>query len=358
MSDASDCSHPIGAIYTSTVQILRYASWLALQKATLTKQEFKELINKLGWNREEKRYLKVDEAFGSFLPEQLAAVEPRTIFQIAENLKKYQSVITKISTLTQITQNAVRGYMQQCRKQRAAKTEKESNIWKKAPGGGRFFEISMFDDSTGVILQEIMESEGRTAQSVLSEALQTLKEKRDGHLVSNPLMFEETLDSVTENKDSAPTDLETFNDVAEAKNNDEDLVINDSLHFEPILEKDNIEDYNFITSTIFEIGKQSPVDILIETFQSAHSWEEISEVIQIHDEYEQEAWEALTPLERRRVNEIMPIDIQNLYEAKHTGKIISFRQVNEHLYKVQYAGCLSEELVSKSRLKTFLMQLV
>jgi hypothetical protein len=41
MDDALDCFNPVGAIYTSTVQLLRYAFWLGEQQVKLAKQEFR-----------------------------------------------------------------------------------------------------------------------------------------------------------------------------------------------------------------------------------------------------------------------------------------------------------------------------
>jgi len=55
--------------------------------------------------------------------------------------------------------------------------------------------------------------------------------------------------------------------------------------------------------------------LLIQTFQTATSWSEISEVLKLHDEYKQQAWDALTPLEKRRVMAITPPEIKKLNEA-------------------------------------------
>lgn len=49
MNDADDFSHPIGALYTSTVLTLRHAFWLAKQKATLARKEYKDLLKQLRW---------------------------------------------------------------------------------------------------------------------------------------------------------------------------------------------------------------------------------------------------------------------------------------------------------------------
>lgn len=136
LNTASDCVHPIGAIYTSTVQLLRYSFWLAEQKATLPRKEYKELLSQLNWEGEEKAYLKVKAAFDTFTPYELAQVEPRTIFQIALNFKKYQSVIPQMKGVPQITQDLVRSFMKNCYKARAKREEQEEqvpSIWLRMP---------------------------------------------------------------------------------------------------------------------------------------------------------------------------------------------------------------------------------
>jgi hypothetical protein len=365
MDDGDVFSHPMGAIYTSTVQILRYAFWLGKQKAVLTKQQFRELLNKIGWKREAKRYLDVDKAFGGFLPDQLAQIEAHTIFRIAGNLKKYQSVITRIATLAQITQDAVRGFMQQCRKPRPTKTEEEPSIWRMAPDGKRVFQAPpIYDEVTGIIIQEIMEAEGRSAQSILAEAVLALKEKREGRLVytqqvsdlenieTNLFTEEQESEEFTvqdlqpssdlttnyteapavtdeletrnefliENCDQEPSKYLEFDDIYLHSNsrsvvkapvdeiwyNDEDLDIQDSwIELEP--EKDDeIEDYEFLDSRYAQEEK-TPVEKLIEKYRTATCWEEINPLVTLYSEFELQAWNALTPLERRRVIEMMAV---------------------------------------------------
>lgn len=345
MNDAYNLVHPIGAIYVSTVQLLRNAFWLAKQKATLAKEQYKELLKKLDWEGEEKRYLKVAAAFSCFTPEQLALVEPRTIFQIAENLKKYQSVITKIATLAQITQDKVRSYIQQCRKPRAKKEEK-SNIWKTGADNKRFFEIPpMYDDATGVILEKIMESEGRSAQSVVAEGIALVWARFEGRIPADVIQnieapqnsdeeisTENVIEELLDDTNKAPV-LE----VPESSLGDED-VIEDSSSFESEAKKDdNIDDYNLLISPQYELA---PVDFLVETFQKATTWQEINQVLNTHEEYKERAWSILTRSERRRVIEMTPPEIIELRNAKKNGLIVDFRELRTDVYEVQFAGSL------------------
>lgn len=278
LNDALDCSNPVGAIYTSTVQLLRYAFWLGEQEAKLAKQEFKKLLDTIGWKKEAKRYLDISKAFRGFLPEELALVEPHTIFRIAGNFNKYKFVITQIAILAQITQDAVRGFMKQCRKPRAAKTEEEASIWRTAPGGRVFQAPPMYDEVTGVTVEEIMKAEGRTAQSVLAEAVALLKDKKQGKPVyseeasdidNTSMDFStETLKSVDSNDDNISVVEAPFEEVWY---NDEELVVEDTWASVEVENADEIEDYKFVNSENSQKEEKNPVNLLIEAYQSATS---------------------------------------------------------------------------------------
>lgn len=335
ISDAFDIVNPIGAVYTSTVSLLRFSFWLGKQKATLSKKEFNELLSKLNWNGEEKRYLKVDKAFAGFTPEDLAQVEPRTIFQLAENFKRYQSVFTQLATSPQITQNIVRGLMKKCSKPKATitKVDEKPTVWRTAPDTGRFFQPPpMYDEATGVIINELMEALGRSAQSLIAEAVGLLKEKVDA------LQSQESCSEVVNLVTNEEVTSEAIDETLES-----DLWCDDT------------EDYDLLTLADLELqNEMTPVEKLIETFQSAQSWEEISEVLQTYEQYKDEAWDALTPLERRHVIEIMPKEIRRLRDAKRFGKIADFKELREGVYEVLLNGCLFWEIVYRSWLDNFL----
>jgi len=104
----------------ATQDILRHAEFLASEK-TRSKHEYKQLLSDLGWKGEEKKYLKVAAVFENFSPQDLAAIEPATIFQLANNPKKYQPVIDEMLDLPEITQATVRELIQQQRQPSAAR---------------------------------------------------------------------------------------------------------------------------------------------------------------------------------------------------------------------------------------------
>ncbi len=375
----------------ATENIISYAKWLANQKQILNKFDYKQLLQRWGWKaKEEKLYLKVAAAFERFSPQNLIQVEPATIFQLARSSKKYQSVLDALLKLPQITQEKVRSLIEATRKPKQPKSEKPS-IWRQTTNGGRYCQIPpIHDQETGVTLQQMMDEEGLTAQRIVTEAIALRQAYIEGRLVAvetNVTAWERgsedgseetsrAIPSVTERIAQAPLEATAsqVEAIAESSTLNEQPVVgeedssDDGWTFEPESEKNEMNDdddesgnYGLDTfereSKIEKVTELSPVELLVEAFQSGASWQEISEVLKIHDEYKQQAWDALTPLERRRVMAIMPLEIQKLSEAKKQGKIIDYKEVRSGVYQVQHEGCLFWDVVSDSRLDAFLAQL-
>jgi hypothetical protein len=359
----------------ATENIISFAKWLANQKQILNKFDYKQLLQRCGWkSKEEKLYLKVAATFEQFSPQNLIQVEPSTIFQLARSSKKYQCVLDALLKLPQITQEKVRSLIEATRKPKQPKTEKPS-IWRQTTNGGRYCQIPpIHDQETGVTLQQMMDEEGLTAQNIITEAIALRQAYREGRLVAvepDVTVWERGSEHGYEETSRAiASQVELF---AESSTLNEQPVVgeedssDDGWTFEPESEKNEMNDdddesgnYGLDTfereSKIEKVTELSPVELLVEAFQSGASWQELSEVLKIHDEYKQQAWDALTPLERRRVMAIMPIEIQKLSEAKKQGKIIDYKEVRSGVYQVQHEGCLFWEVVSDSRLDAFLAQ--
>ncbi|MCM0589066.1 MAG: hypothetical protein ACSI46_01830 [Gloeotrichia echinulata DVL01] len=168
-----------------TKTILHYAFWLADKKQHLSLKEYRKLLVDQGWEGEEKRYLKIAAAFGKFSPQNFAQVEPRTIYQLAENSKKYQEVIDRLLDLREITQEAVRSLTKNQRTRKTTKPEKPS-IWRRTKNGGRYCQIPSIHEAseqTGTTLQTMMDEEGLSAQHIVAEAIALRQAYKEGRLV-------------------------------------------------------------------------------------------------------------------------------------------------------------------------------
>lgn len=168
-----------------TKTVLHYAFWLADQKQKLSLKEYRKLLCDQGWKGEEKRYLKIAAAFGKFSPQDFAQVEPRTIYQLAENSKRYQQVIDRLLDLSEITQEAVRSLTKKQRTFKKTRPEKPS-IWRRTKNGGRYCQIPPIHETseqTGTTLQRMMDEEGLSAQHIVAEAIALRQAYQEGRLI-------------------------------------------------------------------------------------------------------------------------------------------------------------------------------
>lgn len=151
-----------------------------------------------------------------------------------------------------------------------------------------------------------MKADGRTAQSVIAEAIALLKDKREGKLAY--IEFISDIDNISINL-VTETDDDNIPVVAapvdEVWYEDEELVVEDIWNEVDVENADEIEDYELLDSKNSQELEKNPVNLLIQAYRSATSLDEINEVLNLYGEFEQQAWFSLTLLERRRVVEIM-----------------------------------------------------
>lgn len=360
----------------ATIRIIRYAFWLANQKAALAKKEFKKLLAKLGLAGEEKRYLKVAQAFADFEPNQLAQIEPRTIFQLAENHEKYEPIITELGTRSEITQDVVRELIAETRKTKNEQPEKPT-IWRRTKKGKRYVQIPPIHcEKTGVILQAMMDSESKISQTIVSEGLDLRKAYIEGRLVYIEKFTTHPSDSHDDTQvDSnlvSETHSENFEPESEkdvehnCDNNNLNKCVDTQVVTEQPQNNQAPECINIVVSPLLNnqqteisesILEQSPTELLIAKLQNAQCWQEVREALLQHEDCKQLAWNKLTLIRRDQIMAMRPEEIIKLSDAKKAGMINDFREVADGVYEVRHNGCLFWEIVAKFRLDNFLAEL-
>ncbi|MCJ8283225.1 MAG: hypothetical protein MJK14_26355 [Rivularia sp. ALOHA_DT_140] len=222
----TDCANSLGE---ATVNILKNAFYLAKQKVELSRKAYKKLIKEWGWENEDKKYLKVNQTFKKFSPQDLAQVEPATIFCLANQNKKYAPVIEKLLDISYITQQTVRELMKQQRKPKPFLPEKPT-IWRQTRDGRRYWQPGPnYDQETGVILQKLMDSTGKTPQQLLGEALRLKLAMLEGSLIEVP-RNEETDANKVETEESYVSNDSSENEIDEL-----------ALYNQPVVEINNCE---------------------------------------------------------------------------------------------------------------------
>ncbi|MDY6902378.1 MAG: hypothetical protein SWZ49_30560, partial [Cyanobacteriota bacterium] len=209
----------------ATQNILENAFYIAKQKLELSRKAYKKLIKEWGWEKEDKKYLKVAQTFKKFSPSDLAEIEPNTLFLLSNQSKKYAPVIEQLLDIGSITQKKVRELIKKQRKPKPIKPEKPS-IWRRTKNGGRYCQVPpIHDQETGVILQKLMDSTGKTAQELIGESLKlqlALLERRDCEVPQTT----ETEVSKVETQESSVSHESSEN---ELENNEQSVIEIDSL---------------------------------------------------------------------------------------------------------------------------------
>ncbi|MGB7379288.1 MAG: hypothetical protein WA959_22340 [Rivularia sp. (in: cyanobacteria)] len=240
----SNCAESLGK---ATQNILHNAFYIAKQKLELSCSSYKQLIKEWGWQKEDKKYLKLAQTFEKFLPSDLAEIEPNTLFLLSNQSKKYAPVIEQILDIGCITQEKVRELIKQQRKPKPIKPEKPS-IWRRTKNGGRYCQVPpIHDEATGVALQKMMDEEGKTAQQLVAEAVALLQATKEGSLV-DVLQSQATEDIQVTTSEVGQSD--EFLD-----NQSQEVIYEDISDSEPIFEIDNSETHEnyavFSDSIIF-----------------------------------------------------------------------------------------------------------
>ena len=219
-----DIDFSFQSLNQATSTILEYAFELAACKQRLSRKEYKQLLQEQGWQGEEKKYLKLATTFDKFSPQDLANIEPDTIFRLAKNNKKYQDVIDQLSDLPQVTQEAVRELIKQQRQEFKQPKPEKLSIWRRTPNGGRYCQIPPIheeDERTGVTLQKMIDEEGLLPQQIVAEAISLRQALKEGRLImvtdasSTQSDSENFGDADSPNADSGNTNTETSADIVE-----------------------------------------------------------------------------------------------------------------------------------------------
>jgi len=251
----TNCAESLGE---ATQNILDNAFYIAKQKLELSRKAYKKLIKEWGWEKEDKKYLKVAKTFEKFSPDDLAEIEPNTLFLLSNQNKKYAPVIEQILDIGSITQEKVRELIKQQRKPKPIKPEK-ATIWRTSKNGGRYCQVPpIHDQAAGVVLQKMMDEEGLTAQQIIAEALELRQAIKEGRLNF------ESQSRETEDIEVSSSEVVQSDELLD--NESQQVVYEDIFDSEPSFAIDNSEakeDYAvFSDSIIFNPNNQETIESL------------------------------------------------------------------------------------------------
>ena len=157
----------------ATEKILQMAGWIQGNKSRLKRKEFSAFVKQLlQWVGEEARkYLDIAKAFEGFDLSRLINLEPYTLLKLRS--KRYAPVVEKLREQPVITSKLVQDLIGELLPKLSRKKPTEAiSAWKPCrSGGGRYYQVQLHDEATGLSIEQQAQESGILPQRVIAEAV-------------------------------------------------------------------------------------------------------------------------------------------------------------------------------------------
>jgi len=171
-----------GGLATQT--ILEMAALIQEMKLGLSRKEFGVFVKGLlQWVGDEARkYLDLARAFDGFDLSRLESLEPFTLLKLRSD--KYAPIIERLQSHLDITPKLVQDLIKELLpKQSRKKPSEPISGWKQSrSGGGRYYNLLLHDEETGMLIEGQAESEGVLPQKIIEEAVALRAQQKSGSI--------------------------------------------------------------------------------------------------------------------------------------------------------------------------------
>ncbi len=197
-----------GGLATQT--ILQMVGWVQAMKTRLSRKEFsgfvKELLQWVG--DEARKYLDIARAFEGFDLSRLQRLEPFTILKLRS--KRYAPVVARLQEYLEITPRLVQELIQELLPKKSRKQPGEPiSGWKQArSGGGRYYNVLLHDEESGVLIEQQAEAEGILPQMVIAQAVALRAQQKSSPVSPDASVASETEEIQTVVKQLSSLDAE------------------------------------------------------------------------------------------------------------------------------------------------------
>lgn len=158
-------------------QALQMGHELWRMNIDLKRKEYKAFLGVLGWTTTKARkYINLAKTFDGFELSKLAGIELTTLFSLTTS--RYQKVVTTLREIPDITQELVEQLMKQSRSPRKPLRNPISGWKQSRSGGGRYYNVLLHDERTGLLIEEQAEAEGILPQQVIAQAVALLAQSK------------------------------------------------------------------------------------------------------------------------------------------------------------------------------------
>lgn len=172
-SEALSLGEEIQRIGESTVQsVLESAKLIARLKEILSRTKFNAYVSEvLRWTSTEvRKYLNIFRTFKDFASSTLSGLEPLGLAKLTT--KRYAPVVEKLRSETNLTPYRVQELVKELLPlQPRTPREKESGWKRSASGGGRHYEVVLYDEETGCKIERLAASKKVPRQRIIANAI-------------------------------------------------------------------------------------------------------------------------------------------------------------------------------------------
>jgi hypothetical protein len=151
-------------------QALQMGKRLLQMNNDLKRKEYKVFLQFIGWTTHKARkYINLAKTFADFELSQLAPIELTTLLSLTAS--RYLEVVEKLREMPDLTQQKVEQLMKQCRDRKKPSVQYGSG-WKQCrSGGGRYYNILLHDEHTGMSIEQQAQNEGVLPHKIIADAV-------------------------------------------------------------------------------------------------------------------------------------------------------------------------------------------
>ena len=153
-------------------QALQMGQRLWRMNSDLKCKEYGVFLRVLGWTTTKARkYINLAKTFDGFEITQLTGIELTTLLSLCSS--RYQKVVAQLREIPEISQELVEQLMKSVRV--VAPKQDRISGWKRCrSGGGRYYNVLLHDERTGLLIEEQAEAQGVLPQKVIADAVALL----------------------------------------------------------------------------------------------------------------------------------------------------------------------------------------
>ncbi len=139
-------------------QALRIGQELWRMNIDLKRKEYGAFLQFLSWSTTKARkYINLAKTFDGFEINQLTGIELTTLLSLCSS--RYQKVVAQLREMPDISQELVEQLMKSVRV--VAPKQEQISGWKQSrSGGGRYYNMLLHDERTGVLIEEQAQAQG------------------------------------------------------------------------------------------------------------------------------------------------------------------------------------------------------